>query len=122
MWVLTSPDKYRKTCVAGIDFVCLAVMAENHQISLLEPPSSNTQLDNAEGYTTDLNVEGSSIKLDDLGPMVVNSDGVSVKHFQVQVGMIRYHWHRTFFAQSCVLMESLFLAARPYQGSLTGLK
>jgi len=50
-------------------------MTENHPTSLLKLPSSDTQVDNAADHTSNLNVQGSSIKLDDLGPMVVNSDG-----------------------------------------------
>jgi hypothetical protein len=51
-------------------------MTENPARLQLPPPE--TQESNATMPTSILNVEGSPIKLDDLGPMVVNSDGVSV--------------------------------------------
>jgi hypothetical protein len=74
-------------------------MTENHLTSLLKLPSSNTQVGNAVDHTSNLNVQGSSIKLDDLGPMVVNSDGVSVKYlFNLESHyIIGHHRHRTCF-------------------------
>ena len=56
------------------------VMTENHSAGLLQflSPGTHAARDSAVP-TANLSVEGSSIKLDDLGPMVVNSDGVSVK-------------------------------------------
>jgi hypothetical protein len=56
-------------------------MTENHPAGRLALPPPGTQAGSASMPTANLNVEGSSIKLDDLGPMVVNTDGVSVMDF-----------------------------------------
>lgn len=51
-------------------------MTDNHSSAgRLAFPPPGTQADNAAVPAPSLNVEGSSIKLNDLGPMVVNSDG-----------------------------------------------
>jgi hypothetical protein len=56
-------------------------MTETHPAGPLQLSLPETQAGDVMVPTTNLNVEGSSIKLDDLGPMVVNSDGVSVTDF-----------------------------------------
>ena len=55
-------------------------MTGNHSADRLALPPPDSQASETAVPTTHLEVEGSSIKLDDLGPMVVNSDGVSVDH------------------------------------------
>ncbi|KAF8229385.1 hypothetical protein L208DRAFT_1402116 [Tricholoma matsutake] len=63
-------------------------MTDNHSSAgRLAFPPPGTQADNAAVPAPSLNVEGSSIKLNDLGPMIVNSDGVSVTYISISFSL-----------------------------------
>jgi hypothetical protein len=63
-------------------------MSENRHTDRLMLPAPSAEADGASAPTTQLNIEGSSLSLDALGPMVVNSDGVSASSYHLGFSML----------------------------------
>lgn len=53
------------------------VSQEHHQTPLALPPLSDSPTSTSSNHKLDVSGTGESIKFDELGPLVVNSDGVS---------------------------------------------
>lgn len=66
---------------------------QQHAEPLLLPPPSQENSEEAQS----LEVGGAGLKLDKLGPMVVNSDGVSLTRHQSMMGGAN-HLHHNFFS------------------------